>query len=122
MPSKEFGTFSESDIDDESLQGRIGLIKESLERETWLPISMRSAIAADLPNLKNLSRKARRFGRAKLAAQVFALALATWQLGPSPLESETLMQIRTLDLELNGSPIIEEGMADVSRSGDESPD
>lgn len=88
---------------EKSVEDRIVLIGDSLEKESWLPVSFRTLLASELPVLKQLARHRGRIWRQKLARQVLTLAMASWIYAPSPLESETVSQLRTLDLELNAA-------------------
>lgn len=85
------------------MEDRIAQIGHSLEKESWLPLSFRTLLACELPALKKLAGHSGRIWRQKLARQVLTLAMASWIYAPSPLESETVSQLRTLDLELNAA-------------------
>lgn len=84
-----------------SVYQRIRLIQESVGKESWLPISFRGMVASELPELIKLTRAKGRTGRLRLAKLVCALAVTSLSFNINPLESETISQIRILDLELN---------------------
>lgn len=92
---------------DETVSHRIQRIEESLKRESWLPASFRSMVASELPELIKLTKIKGKLGRGRLAMQVLALSLASWTYGLSPLDSETISQIRVLDLELSSIESVE---------------
>jgi hypothetical protein len=91
----------------EAIVSRIAEIENSLVRESWLPISLRGLLATELPQMMNLVRAGGRLWRPRVAKQLLVLSLATWVYGPSPLESETVSQMQALELEVNGSSVVE---------------
>ncbi|MBC2605693.1 hypothetical protein [Pelagicoccus albus] len=84
-----------------SIAGHIAKIEEALKREPWLPLNLRGLLAGELPQLRSIAEREGHAWRNQIARQVVALALASWILGPSPLESETVALLLALDLELS---------------------
>lgn len=80
-----------------SLIERARRIETALSREAWLPFGLRTLLATEIPQVRQLLEEGR---RARAEREVHRLALMSFRYGPKMLDSEAVAQLRILDLEL----------------------
>ncbi|MEM9158062.1 MAG: hypothetical protein AAGB46_03360 [Verrucomicrobiota bacterium] len=87
-------------VDSEGALGRMQRILESLIDEMWLPMGLRTMLAEEITSLRDQLEKAL-IELGKVAERIHAVALSTFSYSDLMSRSETVAQLRILDLELN---------------------
>ena len=84
----------------ESAIGRMQKILEALVDEMWLPMGLRTMLVEEITTLQDQLEKAM-IKLGSVAERIHAVALSTFSYRELMSRSETVAQLRILDLELN---------------------
>lgn len=80
---------------------RMAKLLEALGEDVWLPMELRSHLVDEIPLLQRSLSSDGETEHMEAARRIHELAHLSFAYGPEMLDSEAIMQLRILDLELN---------------------
>ncbi|MEM9157628.1 MAG: hypothetical protein AAGB46_01160 [Verrucomicrobiota bacterium] len=93
----------------DDIEKRIQGILQGMMRERWLPIALRSLIVEEVASMRMILKESAS-AMPRLAQTSHSLALSTFTFGDCMYDSDTVRQIRVLDLELNPNALVFAGL------------